>query len=706
MATFKELLKSRRQEGTGLISSVGSATFDKTREFLDIRNYLFKNKSVLNALFPSVKGFKTNTKLDSTNLKPLPTNVEKDSNNSLIIQSLSIIGKNTQIAAKNSIVLPSMARDVFLLKKNIIELVRTQKGTPRLKAGEWFTRQGKREEAFEARMSKMPTQLDKNLMPIKTEKSFLSKIIDFFVKGLAIGGMFYIFSKILENPEFREMLQTFLEKTVEVIWDTIKFVFSTKVTELDTLFGKIEVTLGDVVAGLIAAKFALDAFKLALGIGIGTAIGRRKTPAPIPEKESKRKPGLSRSSSRKSAGLALGTIIAPRILAPIAALGVLSTLEELRDSYYGNMEDEESVEKQLQSDPMGSIHRDHIAEVYKRNQIVKLKEKYPNLKFDELSKTEEGKKIFQNEKEIKKGNLIAIKKDDNYIVAKPEDVKKVKNEIKGSQLLEEVMDSEGIYDEEIRDRIRKIAFVESGMNVDARGPILEKGIHKGDQAHGILQIMPKTAKDMGFSEKDIKDPKKAAVAGVRYFKQNYEKFGNLDAATVAHHGGPGAAKELLRTGKTTSVDLATGLKTEEYLSKIKGLDSVQVSETNTPTKTTESKTPENTNTIQSLLTSNMPPTLKHIIDSSDMLSSMLNPQKQQEFYNFLMQGSGIIPGELLNDSEIKRSLEKLFTNIGGGNTNLNVTNNNQNNNNRASTQAPTPSTYDVELIKGLINSAS
>jgi hypothetical protein len=141
----------------------------------------------------------------------------------------------------------------------------------------------------------------------------------------------------------------------------------------------------------------------------------------------------------------------------------------------------------------------------------------------------------------------------------------------GLSLLNSVMDREGITDQAIRDRITSLAQIESSMNPNARGPVLQRGMHRGDQAHGLLQIMPKTAPEVGFSKQDIKDPEKAAIAGVRYFMKNLNKFqGNLDAATVAHHSGPGGAQRWLTSGSAGTVDLATGLSTNDYLAKVQG----------------------------------------------------------------------------------------------------------------------------------------
>jgi hypothetical protein len=141
----------------------------------------------------------------------------------------------------------------------------------------------------------------------------------------------------------------------------------------------------------------------------------------------------------------------------------------------------------------------------------------------------------------------------------------------GVELLNRAMDKEGITDPIVRDRVTKLAMVESSMNPTAKGPVIPSGMHKGDQAQGLLQIMPKTAEGIGFSREQIADPEIAAIAGVRYFKMNLKRFNdNLDAATVAHHSGPGGAKRWLESGSAGTKDLATGLSTDNYLTKVTG----------------------------------------------------------------------------------------------------------------------------------------
>jgi len=156
---FKDLVKQQRQQGSGILSSVGSAAAGSARESLDIRNALFKSGSLLNTLFPNVKGFKAGEK--STKVKLSSTE------SSLSATKLDQIGENTKIAAKNSFVLPAMARDMNVMRQNIVKLVKLQGGTASTKADMFFMKAGEREAAYENRIgaSKQSTSTS----PTKTE---------------------------------------------------------------------------------------------------------------------------------------------------------------------------------------------------------------------------------------------------------------------------------------------------------------------------------------------------------------------------------------------------------------------------------------------------------------------------------------------------------------------------------------------------------
>ena len=75
-----------------------------------------------------------------------------------------------------------------------------------------------------------------------------------------------------------------------------------------------------------------------------------------------------------------------------------------------------------------------------------------------------------------------------------------------------------------------IAKQESGFNPGAIGPMTKYG-----KAQGMFQFLPSTAKSYGI---DPLDPTQAANATAKMLAENLRKFGTLEQAIMAHHGGP------------------------------------------------------------------------------------------------------------------------------------------------------------------------
>ena len=80
--------------------------------------------------------------------------------------------------------------------------------------------------------------------------------------------------------------------------------------------------------------------------------------------------------------------------------------------------------------------------------------------------------------------------------------------------------------------IQALIEVESGGNPKAR--------NKRTGASGILQVMPSTAKAMGYSPKDMFDPKLGKEAGIKYLchLKNDVCNGGIECALQAYNCGP------------------------------------------------------------------------------------------------------------------------------------------------------------------------
>jgi len=79
--------------------------------------------------------------------------------------------------------------------------------------------------------------------------------------------------------------------------------------------------------------------------------------------------------------------------------------------------------------------------------------------------------------------------------------------------------------------VLRLVTQESNFRTDAISP---------KQAYGLFQLMPGTAKELGV---DPKDPLQNIEGGLRYFKQQLDRFGDPRIALAAYNAGPGAVQK-------------------------------------------------------------------------------------------------------------------------------------------------------------------
>lgn len=167
-------------ENKGLVGGTFSALGKRSLEKLDLRNALFGGTGAGSVIGRKIfgKGYSATRDDKKTRTTPVDTlSTLTSSASSAVLESINITSK---ISAKNSAVLPSMARDMFLMKQNIVKLVKLQGGTPQTKAGDWFNRQTARENAFENQFAKnTPTKVTK-LEKESDKKSLFETIIGAF----------------------------------------------------------------------------------------------------------------------------------------------------------------------------------------------------------------------------------------------------------------------------------------------------------------------------------------------------------------------------------------------------------------------------------------------------------------------------------------------------------------------------------------------
>lgn len=165
------ILKQEYQS-KGIAGGLASATGKRALEKLDIRNVLFGGSGVGSLIGRKIfgKGYSAINEKSSA---------DKISSQSAILSAdkLDTIGMNTQIAAKNSMALPSMARDMNVMRQNIIKMVRLQGGTPTNKADAFFSKAKDRESMYESIFGKKEKTTPTKVEQKQDNKGFLSTIL-------------------------------------------------------------------------------------------------------------------------------------------------------------------------------------------------------------------------------------------------------------------------------------------------------------------------------------------------------------------------------------------------------------------------------------------------------------------------------------------------------------------------------------------------
>ena len=107
------------------------------------------------------------------------------------------------------------------------------------------------------------------------------------------------------------------------------------------------------------------------------------------------------------------------------------------------------------------------------------------------------------------------------------------------------------------DIIMAVMGIESSGDPNARSPV---------GAHGLMQLKPDTAKEMGVI--NSADPEQNIMGGAKYLAQMQKKYnGNINMALVAYNYGPGNTDEWIKKGAKYS---QLPKETQNYLNKMAG----------------------------------------------------------------------------------------------------------------------------------------
>jgi len=153
MSRLAEIYKSEKKKGGGLMSALGKRALEK----IDPRQ-MFNQKGLAAAIAPSLfKTYSATAGNSSTALSPPTPQISTQNMESkidILSSEMRIVGNNTRVAAKNSMSLPDMARDMNVMRQNVIKLVKLQGGESTNKADMYFKKSSENEAAYETQFSK------------------------------------------------------------------------------------------------------------------------------------------------------------------------------------------------------------------------------------------------------------------------------------------------------------------------------------------------------------------------------------------------------------------------------------------------------------------------------------------------------------------------------------------------------------------------
>lgn len=280
MAQFSDIIRFQKKQGKSAIGSLASAVGQKTLEKIDPRNYLFNRGGTLTAMFPGLKGYQAKTsdisRLSGGESGMSASQVEE------ISSRLEKIGGDLKIVAKNSIVLPHLARDINVVRQNITKLVKSKGIKPSLGADMFFLRAKQREDAYEAQQDKIKSKDKTSPTPVETKEQgngFFEKIKNWLLVGAGLLAVLNFIGKLINDKEYRDKIVAAFRNLMEKLGiDTDKAVKSVLTT--------LAAIGGVMLAFQVASNLLVEAIKAAfLKLGKGTPSG-----ADVPDKGKKGTP--------------------------------------------------------------------------------------------------------------------------------------------------------------------------------------------------------------------------------------------------------------------------------------------------------------------------------------------------------------------------------------------------------------------------------
>lgn len=255
MATFTDVYK-QELKGKGVLSSLGSAALKRTRERLDPRNILFGGSGIIGATGQKIfgKGYQAIQKTAPTGQKLVDSGVVQTQALSSLIESSKSQEAILRIVAKNTSNNNSMARDINVMRQNIMKLVTMGGGKASRGADMFFKDAAARESAFESQFKKeRPTTVSPTIVPKKEDasKSITDKIL------MALGPLGVAISGVISGINSGIEVLKSVFGTLSGLLPSIGTIVSSLQSLASSLGSMLLSPLGVLTAGLAAAGAAI-----------------------------------------------------------------------------------------------------------------------------------------------------------------------------------------------------------------------------------------------------------------------------------------------------------------------------------------------------------------------------------------------------------------------------------------------------------------
>lgn len=274
MASLSDIIRKQRSEGSSRTGALFSSVGMKVLESIDPRRML-NQTGLLTALFPSLKAFKASGSRPDSRVAKASSDFAALSTPILqeMVTKLDTISSISKITAKNTQALPGMARDMNVMRQNVIKLVKLQGGKASTRADAFFTRAFERERATEAELMAAKDQQRTGATKVEDKgksggggmfggllgllaagglMTTLTKIPDLIMSGLAkipsliLEGLIKIPSLILQGLGG---LTSLLSKGINITFGALSGLANTAANAAGSIFNIIKAAAGILLSG-------------------------------------------------------------------------------------------------------------------------------------------------------------------------------------------------------------------------------------------------------------------------------------------------------------------------------------------------------------------------------------------------------------------------------------------------------------------------